>query len=79
MKAIETSGSGDVLAGLMAGLVARGAGPFTAAAWGVRAHALAGGRLSEKYGPLGLLARELPGEIPAIMRELSKPQKARTR
>jgi hydroxyethylthiazole kinase-like uncharacterized protein yjeF len=76
---LATSGSGDVLAGLIAGLVARGAEPLTAAAWGVHAHALAGERLSEKYGPLGLLARELPGEIPAVMRELSKSGKERKR
>lgn len=69
---LATSGSGDVLAGLIAGLVARGAEPFAAAAWGVYTHALAGERLSSKYGPLGLLARELPGEIPGIMSELAK-------
>jgi ADP-dependent NAD(P)H-hydrate dehydratase len=68
---LATSGSGDVLAGVIAGLVARGAEPLRAAAWGVYVHALAGERLAEKYGPLGLLARELPGEIPRLMSELS--------
>jgi len=72
---LATSGSGDVLAGVIAGLVARGAEPLVAAAWGVHMHALAGERLSERLGPLGLLARELPGEIPAVMDELSKPKK----
>lgn len=69
---LATSGSGDVLAGVIAGLVARGAEAFVAAAWGVYVHALAGERLSSRLGPLGLLARELPGEIPGIMRELSE-------
>lgn len=69
---LATSGSGDVLAGLIAGLVARGAEALRAAAWGVYVHALAGERLAERHGPLGLLARELPGEIPRIMRELSE-------
>lgn len=69
---LATSGSGDVLAGVIAGLVARGAAAFAAAAWGVHMHALAGERLSERLGPLGLLARELPGEIPSVMHELSK-------
>jgi hydroxyethylthiazole kinase-like uncharacterized protein yjeF len=69
---LATSGSGDVLAGVIAGLVARGAEPFAAAAWGVHMHALAGERLSSRLGPLGLLARELPGEIPGVMYELSK-------
>ncbi|HVF43616.1 MAG TPA: NAD(P)H-hydrate dehydratase, partial [Pyrinomonadaceae bacterium] len=68
------SGSGDVLAGVIAGLVARGAEAFVAAAWGVHMHALAGERLSERLGPLGLLARELPGEIPPVMRGLSETE-----
>src|SRR5256714_609137 len=45
---LATSGSGDVLAGLIAGLVARGAEPLSAAAWGVYVHALAGERLDRK-------------------------------
>jgi hydroxyethylthiazole kinase-like uncharacterized protein yjeF len=69
---LATSGSGDVLAGLIAGLVARGTEPLHAAAWGVYTHALAGERLSSRLGPLGLLARELPGEIPGVMSELAK-------
>lgn len=64
---LATSGSGDVLAGLIAGLLARGADPQRAAAWGVHLHALAGERLSARLGPLGFLARELPAEIPALM------------
>jgi NAD(P)H-hydrate repair Nnr-like enzyme with NAD(P)H-hydrate dehydratase domain len=76
---LATSGSGDVLAGLIAGLVARGAEPLRAAAWGVYTHALAGERLSSRYGPLGLLARELPAEIPGVMHELSKSEKERKR
>jgi ADP-dependent NAD(P)H-hydrate dehydratase len=72
---LATSGSGDVLAGLIAGLVARGAEACRAAAWGVYVHALAGERLSNRLGPLGLLARELPGEIPLVMLELSKREK----
>jgi ADP-dependent NAD(P)H-hydrate dehydratase len=38
-----------------------------AAAWAVYMHAEAGRRLAQKYGTLGLLAREIPDEIPAIM------------
>jgi len=69
---LATSGSGDVLAGLIAGLVARGADAARAAAWGVYLHALAGERLADKVGPLGFLARELPAEIPPLMAELSR-------
>jgi hydroxyethylthiazole kinase-like uncharacterized protein yjeF len=68
---LATSGSGDVLAGVIAGLVARGAEAAHAAAWGVHLHALAGERLSRSVGPLGFLARELPAEIPPLMSELS--------
>ncbi len=68
---LATSGSGDVLAGVISGLVARGAEPAHAAAWGVYMHALAGERLSRRVGPLGFLARELPAEIPPLMSELS--------
>ena len=68
---LATSGSGDVLAGVVAGLLARGADPFDAAAWGVYLHALAGEALVERVGPLGFLARELSQEIPRLMAELS--------
>jgi NAD(P)H-hydrate repair Nnr-like enzyme with NAD(P)H-hydrate dehydratase domain len=68
---LATSGSGDVLAGVIAGLVARGTEAAHAAAWGVHLHALAGERLSRRVGPLGFLARELPAEIPPLMSELS--------
>jgi ADP-dependent NAD(P)H-hydrate dehydratase len=67
---LATSGSGDVLAGLVAGLAARGAEALTAAAWGVHLHALAGERLAERVAPLGYLARELPAEVPRLMSEL---------
>jgi ADP-dependent NAD(P)H-hydrate dehydratase len=67
---LATSGSGDVLAGVVAGLVARGAEPLRAAAWGVHLHALAGERLAARVGPLGFLARELPDEIPRLLAEL---------
>lgn len=68
---LATSGSGDALAGIIAGLIARGTAPFLATAWGVYLHAAAGRTLAERIGPLGLLAREIPDEIPAIMRDLS--------
>ncbi|MED5618934.1 NAD(P)H-hydrate dehydratase [Ideonella sp. BN130291] len=64
---LATSGSGDVLAGLVAGLLARGAPPAQAAAWGVALHARAGERLAERVGPLGYLARELAAEVPRLM------------
>lgn len=67
---LATSGSGDVLAGLIAGLAARGAPLEQACAWGVALHALAGARLARRLGSVGFLARELPGEIPALLESL---------
>ena len=60
---LGTSGSGDVLAGTIAGLAARGADPLTAALWGVWAHAAAARRAESQLGRLGFLARDLLREI----------------
>ncbi|MDQ6874607.1 MAG: NAD(P)H-hydrate dehydratase [Actinomycetota bacterium] len=67
---LGTSGSGDVLAGLIAGLLARGAGPEQAACWGTHLHATAGERLAARIGRLGFLARELLDEAPLVLAEL---------
>jgi NAD(P)H-hydrate repair Nnr-like enzyme with NAD(P)H-hydrate dehydratase domain len=64
---LATSGSGDVLAGILAGLLARGADVTTAAVWGVFAHGEAGRRLAGRIGPMGFLAREIAAEVPAIL------------
>ena len=70
--ALATSGSGDALAGILAGLLARGTPPALATIWAVYIHGEAGRRLAKRNGTLGLLAREIPGEIPRIMQELSE-------
>jgi ADP-dependent NAD(P)H-hydrate dehydratase len=69
---LGTTGSGDVLAGIITGLCARGATPFQAAIWGVYLHAMAGERLAGTIGLLGYLAREIPGEIPKLLQDLGK-------
>ena len=63
------SGSGDTLAGIVGGLLARGADPLTALLWGVWCHGEAGRRLGEKIGTLGYLAREIPDEVPGLLRD----------
>lgn len=68
---LGTSGSGDVLAGLIAGLAARGASPEQATAWGVALHARAGASLARSHGHVGYLAREIAAEVPALMHALS--------
>lgn len=71
---LGTSGSGDVLAGIIAGLAARGADPLQAAVWGVHLHARAGDALARRIGPLGYLARELLPEIPRQLAIVPAPR-----
>jgi hydroxyethylthiazole kinase-like uncharacterized protein yjeF len=64
---LGVSGSGDVLAGIVGGLLARGAEPLSALLWAVWLHGDAGARLAKKVGPIGFLAREIADEIPALL------------
>lgn len=61
---LGTSGSGDVRAGIVAGLLSRGAEPAQAACWAAYAHAASGQRLGPRFGRIGFLARELLDEVP---------------
>jgi ADP-dependent NAD(P)H-hydrate dehydratase len=64
---LGVSGSGDVLAGIVGGLLARGAEPLNALLWAVWLHGEAGASLAKKVGPIGFLAREIADEIPALL------------
>lgn len=64
---LGVSGSGDTMAGIVGGLLSRGAEPLTALLWGVWLHGEAGAALSKKIGPVGFLAREIPDEIPGLL------------
>jgi hydroxyethylthiazole kinase-like uncharacterized protein yjeF len=66
---LGTSGSGDVLAGAVAGLLARGAESTQAACWATFLHAVAGDRLAARVGRLGFLARELVDQLPIVLTE----------
>lgn len=68
---LGTSGSGDVVAGAIGGLAARGVEPLQAAVFGIHVHAAAGDRLAERVGPVGYLARELAAEFPGILASLA--------
>ncbi|HJQ43488.1 MAG TPA: NAD(P)H-hydrate dehydratase [Jatrophihabitantaceae bacterium] len=68
---LGTSGSGDVLAGALCGLLARGAELDQATCWASYLHAASGDRLAARIGRLGFLARELLDELPLVVEELS--------
>ena len=68
---LGVSGSGDVKAGIVAGLLARGAEPEQAAAWATYSHGRAGERLAAEVGPTGFLARELLPQIPRVLVEIA--------
>lgn len=62
--ALATAGSGDVLTGAIAALLAQGMACFDAAQLGVYLHGLAGDQWAQKYGPSGLTARDLIDLLP---------------
>lgn len=62
---LGVSGSGDVLAGSITGLLARGLSPVGAACWGTWAHSHAGDRLAERVFETGFLASEIADELTA--------------
>jgi NAD(P)H-hydrate epimerase len=65
---LATAGSGDVLGGMILGLLAQGMDAFRAAAAGVWMHGTAAGH----FGP-GLLAEDLPDLLPGVLRQLDGP------
>lgn len=62
---LATSGSGDVLAGFIGGLMAQGMDSFEASCAGVWIHA----RCAEAFGP-GLIAEDLSEQAPAVLKDL---------
>jgi NAD(P)H-hydrate epimerase len=70
VPALATGGTGDVLAGIIGGLIAQGSDAFSAAVTGVYIHAAAGRRIAGRLGDSGLLASDLLPEIPVVMNVL---------
>lgn len=63
------AGTGDVLSGVIGGLLAQGMNPFDASALGVYLHGLAGDRLAERMGVWGVLATDLVDELPMAFKQ----------
>ncbi len=64
---LGASGTGDVLAGIIAGLAAQGVDALSACLWGVSLHARAARSLEKVVGKSGYLARELAAQLPRLM------------
>ncbi len=70
--AMATGGTGDVLAGILGSLLSQKVEPFEAACLAVWLHGVAGEHVRERIGEAGLLAGELPWEVPRIRRHLAE-------
>jgi len=68
--ALATAGTGDVLAGCIAGLLAQGMPPFAAALAGVFIHAQAGAEVARDIGDTGALASDLLPRLPLVIKAL---------
>ncbi len=69
--ALATAGTGDVLAGTIAGLLAQGIEPFRATCLGAWLHGQAGLRCAAEIGRAGVIASDLIGRLPQIIEGLS--------
>lgn len=67
---MAAGGSGDVLTGIIAGLLAQGLSPERAAAAGVYLHGFAGDRAAARKGMMGLLAGDILLALPEVLREM---------
>jgi NAD(P)H-hydrate epimerase len=72
---MATGGMGDILTGLIGGLLAQGVEPAEAAKSAVFMHGLAGDRCAQKWGPAGYLATDLLPEIPSLLAELGEKRR----
>lgn len=70
--ALATAGTGDVLAGAIAGLLVQGAAPYDAARAGVHLHAQAGAMAAAELGDAGVLASDLLPLLPRAIKALKQ-------
>jgi len=67
---LASAGTGDVLSGVIAGLLAQGLSPFDAAACGVYLHGEAGEMVRQELGDAGMLASDLLSALPRMIKRL---------
>lgn len=65
---MATGGSGDVLTGVIAALLAQGMSPFAAAALGVRIHGMAGDRAKDRLGEYSMMASDIIDSLPDVLK-----------
>lgn len=67
---LASAGTGDVLAGAIAGMAAQGLSPFDAASMGVYLHGEAGDMIRNLLGDSGMIASDLLIALPAVIKQL---------
>jgi NAD(P)H-hydrate epimerase len=67
---LAVAGSGDVLTGVIAGLLAQGLKPKAALLAGIYLHGRAGDELAKRLGDRGTLASEIADEVPKVIKEM---------
>lgn len=70
--ALATAGTGDVLSGIITGLIAQGLKTFEAACCGVYIHGMVGEEIKEKMGDAGALASDLLPLLPGVLKKLKQ-------
>lgn len=66
---MAVAGSGDILTGIICGLLGQGMQPFDGAALGVYLHGLSGDLAREKYSAYGMIARDIAGQIGEVLKK----------
>jgi len=69
---LASAGTGDVLSGAIAGLLAQGLSPFDAAALGVYLHGKAGEMIKARVGDTGMIATDLLPTLPLVIKQLKE-------
>jgi NAD(P)H-hydrate epimerase len=74
-RALATAGTGDVLSGIIGGLIAQRLSTFEAATAGCYLHGLAGERAGRRFGLDGVMAGDLLPILPRLLRRLKESQR----